>query len=121
MLWELTNQDALRAVHWLSATLAPATQVRHPLEFNNMDGITNGFISETSDWYYIVVSREDGRNVSLYQMSTDEPLCPININRCERFERFTIEDSAYPLAAAFNAAQVWDDAVNGWEATHVSV
>ena len=115
-VWDFNvDGKGAEAVALLVTKFGEATQIRTPLEFNPLTGIADTFIAESDHYSYVVISYEYGKEVRLYQMPADQPLCPVNIERCERFELFTMDDCEMPLGTAFYAAQVWDDAVTGWE------
>lgn len=119
-LWALpSDPDGAVAVNLLESKLGQPNKIREPLDFQPLGFIPNGYTADSSNgrWTFLIVVRDYGRDVVLYQMPTGESLCPVNIDRAERFQRFSVEfGDVIPWGQAMCAAQDWDDAENGWGA-----
>lgn len=123
MLWALpVDPDGEAAVQMLTANIGHPTSVRQPLNFEPFALVNGAYIADSfnGQWTYLIVVKNYGREAALYQLAAGEELCPVNAERAERFQRFSVEfGDKIPWGEALCAAQEWDDVQNGWGADDV--
>lgn len=118
MLWALpSDPDGWAAVDLLNSKIGKPTNLRIPLDFQPVGFIPSGYTADSVNgkWVYLIVVRDYGRDAVLYQLPAGESMCPVNAERAERFQRFSVEfGDVMPWGSALCAAQDWDDVLNGW-------
>lgn len=113
--WEVPDVVAQDVLDNLCGSLAETPKVRKPLEFEPMSDIPNAHVAKGFSYNYVLLSKDYGNDVCLYQMDAEDDFCPVNASRAQRFRRFNSDfGDLFPMGAALLAAQDWDDEVNGW-------